>query len=55
MCFVKYYFIKDFLGLCLHHYGKDVTMEIRVAAEKQQWTVAVGSMLDVITVQIYAF
>lgn len=38
---------KIFLGLYLYHYGKvDVTMEIHVAAEKQQWTVEAGSMLD---------
>lgn len=34
------------MGLCLYHYGKvDVTMEIRVAAGKQQWTLEAGSML----------
>lgn len=33
------------LGLFFHHYGKvDVTMEIRTAAEKQQWRVEAGSM-----------
>lgn len=40
------------LGLCLYHYGKvDVTMEIRPAAEKQQWTVEAGSMAG----QTYTF